>query len=382
MLIDFLRYEAFYGRLQGFFEGGWTEYADPEHCTGRHLRYSDDFVQRFDELFFWELSRRVRRNWFHSDVARRYALRQTGLVRTSDSAIAPYLGAEGRPPAARYKDDAGNRTEILVDIDPRFWSERYLEPRSFDGTPISFRRSGPARANLRSGSRILDETSGGFATLCGVFETPGGRSFGLTCAHATRSEGDILLYRPRRFMGFPWGSSFIPIGSVAHYSLTTATFKREPVATRLDAALIHCRSPHGGEPRSASAELKPISSILQEDPVSFTGASKPNPTPAKIAALTVEKSMDLQKDGKLWWVGDVLMLGHRQPMYFVQGVSQPGDSGAAVRFAPLEKTAGELANQWYGMILGSDECGGYATHAECIWGWAENAVGEKLSFYM
>jgi hypothetical protein len=92
--------------------------------------------------------------------------------------------------------------------------------------------------------------------------------------------------------------------------------------------------------------------------------------PARILAVTVRKSIDLTKSGTLHSVGDVLMLGHRHPQYVVQFVSRPGDSGAAVRQDFSSVGPFTELNQWYGMILGSDESGAFATHAEFLWAWA------------
>lgn len=114
----------------------------------------------------------------------------------------------------------------------------------------------------------------------------------------------------------------------------------------------------------------------------FRGGGRAGETLARVSAVTVRKSIDLRSDGRLRSVGDVLMLGHRHPMYFVQNVSRPGDSGAAVRqdFASVGYFSEQ--NSWYGMILGSDEGGAYANYAEHLFAWAAQETGDaQLEFF-
>jgi hypothetical protein len=69
-------------------------------------------------------------------------------------------------------------------------------------------------------------------------------------------------------------------------------------------------------------------------------------------------------------------------MYVSQRVSRPGDSGAAVRQDFSEVGPFRELNQWHGMILGSDEGGAYATHAEHLWEWAAQQIRDPQLDFM
>lgn len=362
-------------------------YVDPEETTGQHVRFSPDWIDSHWGYFGHELVERFYNGRHAPDVAIARILERTGLARHSDPLLQSSIVIGERPPTHKYKDDGFPRLEIIIDIEPRHWSERYSEARSYEDTPIVYRRSGPARANLSAGDRLVDrfQKRGGYGTLCGVFETDDGRAFGLTCGHVTRDRGEVLVEHPRRFWRFELGSTFSALGSTQHHTICGPEVKIGRITTQLDAALV-ASSKRIERSRSEAvinhAFLKPISSVLQEEPVQFRGASRNRTTPARISALTVRKSIDLFNDGDLHSVGDVLMLGHRDRMYILQPVSRPGDSGSAVRFGLSESGPFELLNQWYGMVLGGDEHSAYASHAECIWAWAAESLSTRnLDFY-
>lgn len=387
MLIDYLRYEAFAGRFQSFFEGGLQNYVDIEHTTGQHLRFDpnwiDDRWSSYDFSAFVELDNRHGRTMVR-------ALDQIGLRRSSDPLMESGLSLGDKPPTYRYtptgkyRSDKFPRFEIIIDIDPKHWSKRYFEPMSYEGTPITYRRSAPARANCSSGDRLFDKR-GGYGTLCGIFQTRDGRTFGLTCGHVTRDGGEVFLEHPRRFWRFELGFTFSPFGSTRYHTMLGPDITIERLTTKLDAALIECNRRFEILQRTAKirqAFLKPISSILQEELVHFHGASRQRLMPARISALTIRKSIDLFNDGNLHSVGDLLMLRHHQRMYIVQPVSRPGDSGAAVRGGLSERGPIEVINQCYGMVLGGDEYSAYASHAEFIWAWAGDVLSTtNLDFY-
>jgi hypothetical protein len=117
--------------------------------------------------------------------------------------------------------------------------------------------------------------------------------------------------------------------------------------------------------------------MVQEENVSFRGAARGVETLTRVAAVTVWKKMDLLRNGNLYTVGDVLMLAHPRPMYFNARVTRPGDSGAAVRaIQPIQRVQSDI-REWFGMILGSDECGGYASYAEHVLAWARLRVDDN-----
>lgn len=387
MLIDYLRYQAFSGRLQGFFEEGLYNYVDPEETTGQHLRFSPDWIDHhwgyyghkiIYDPYFWDRK---------SDVTLASLADRLGLSRHSGTHLLSEITLGERPPTHSYREDLFPHLDIIIDIDPNHWSKRYSESRSYEDIPIVYRRSGHARANFGTGDRLVDrfQKRAGYGTLCGVFETAAGQTFGLTCGHVTRDRGEVLAEHPRRFWKFEFGSTFSAFGSTVHHTICGPEVKIGKVTTQLDAALVAIHKKIERSPSDEStnhAYLKPIMSLLQEEPVQFKGASRHRATPARVSAVTVRKSIDLFNDGALHSVGDVLMLGHRERMYIAQPVSRPGDSGSAVRFGYSESGRFELLNQWYGMVLGGDEQSAYASHAECIWAWAAKCLsGQSLDFY-
>jgi hypothetical protein len=150
------------------------------------------------------------------------------------------------------------------------------------------------------------------------------------------------------------------------------------VKTHVDAALIECGltgSPSTPKVES-EASIEPIATVLQLEPVVFRGSGRAAETPARVSAVTIRKSIDLFKAGQLREVGDVLMLAHRQPMYTAGRISRPGDSGAAVRQGFSSVGPFMKLNEWHGMIIGGDDTGAFATHAEHLCSWAAQVTGD------
>lgn len=387
MLIDYLRYQAFSGRLRNFFEEGFNEYVDHNQSTGQHLRFAPDWIDSHWGFYGHEIIEDFYDFRHSRDRVMARILSELGFTRSPGVSTHSKIALGEKPPAYQYKDGAFPKLEIIIDIHPKHWSEQYSDTSSYEGTRILYRRSAPARANFRAGDRLVDkfQKRGGYGTLCGLIQTDDERTFGLTCGHVTRDRGEVLVEHPRRFWRFELGSTFSSFGSTRHYTMCGPETKIGGFTTQLDAALIACdrrieRSQ--SEAVIGQAFLKPISSVFQEEPVHFRGANRRRATPARISAVTVRKSIDLFNDGNLHSVGDVLMLGHRERMYIVQPVSRPGDSGAAVRFGLSENGPFELINQWYGMVLGGDEHSAYASHAECIWAWVADTLSTRnLDFY-
>lgn len=387
MLIDYLRYQAFSGRLRSFFEEELNNYVNPEWSTGQHLRFAPDWMDSRWAFFAQELIEDTYGGGHFHTLGIERALDRLGIRRLPDPPLQPEFIIGERPPTYNYEDVGTPRLEIIIDIDPIHWSEKYSEPSSYEETPIIYRRREPARANLGAGDRLFDNSKGrgGYGTLCGLFQTDDEQIFGLTCAHVTRDGSELLVERRRRFWELGFGPAVSSFGSTRHYTVCGPEMKIGRATAQLDAALVECgrrieRSQ--SEALMGQAFLKPISSMIQETPVHFRGANRRRMTRARIAAVTVRKSIDLFNDGDLRSVGDVLMLDHPEPMYFVKPVSHPGDSGAAVRFGRSDSAPLELNNQWYGMVLGGDEHSAYASHAEFIWAWVAASLSTRnLKFY-
>ena len=382
MVVDYLRYVAFAGRLRNFFRTGVYEFAGRDDTTGQHLRFSPDYVsRRYSESFF----RTVRSLYWNSTEAD-YLLEQLkdelGIGGGHDSLLLP-VAADEAPVVREYNEYGRPPLEIIIDIDPQKWSARYEERRSIEDVPIRYRRAGPATTNNRSGDVIFDQTRGAKAagTLCGFFISKGG-GVALTCGHVAALSSRIAS-RERRSLGpIPVGSRYRTLGTTVACDITSSPRTVSNISTRLDAALIAVNRPVlvGAEARRSGATFMPISRIVQEVPVVFRGGGRSTDTLARVAAITVRKSIDLFKDGHLHDVGDLLMLGHRSAMYTAKRVSNPGDSGAAVR-SSFSAHPSHLSQEWHGMVIGGDDTGAFATYAEHLWGWvAETLQDNDIEF--
>ena len=301
-----------------------------------------------------------------------------GISGGGDSLIlSPY--STGVPPQTFvYKERMVPELEILIDIDPKHWGVRYEESRSYEGTKVTFRPAGAAIGNARSGDRVFDQTRAraGGGSLCGFFRGANATSWALTCAHVVGAGATLMIDEPRKLWGkIPFGSQCRHLGKVSHREMSGPVRVVGGVQTRLDAALIATDEPQREIEVVRRAFLRPISTIFQGDPVQFRGAHS-SISLARVAAVTVRKSIDLLKDGTLHDVWDVMMLGHRFPMYTARRVSRAGDSGAAVRQGFADQGPFLLLNQWHGMIIGGDDTGAFATHAEHLFAWASQATGD------
>jgi hypothetical protein len=380
MIVDYLRFTAFRGHLRGFFTDGFHKYAIPSVSTGQHLRFAPDFIE---ERLGWKGQTIVRD--LHWDPCARDLIfeelkERIGLADPNGLSKPPFEIGE-TPPTSVYLEIRQPRLEIIIDIHPDHWSDRYSEPDAYEGVPVVYRRSGPAKVNFKIGEKVFG-VEGAYercGTLCGVFFSPRGPQFALTCAHVVNAQSQVSVERVRRVWKLPLWAHVEVLGEARHRTLCERADRSGSARMHLDAALIQLRQSWTYKSRRLlrRASVKPISSILQEEPVAFRGADRTMDTPARISAITVRKSIDLQGNGELYSLNDVLMLGHRQPMYSVQPVSRPGDSGAAVRQG--FSFSGSVTNekQWYGMIVGGDESAAYASHAEAIWSWAAQAIGNS-----
>lgn len=288
--------------------------------------------------------------------------------------------SRGSPSTFAYKfDDRPPQLEIIIDVHPELWERRYRERATFEDTPIIFRPAGVARGHALSGDKLIERgrPPSDYGTLCGYVSANGDEAYALTCGHVVENGAQVLRAAPRRLGIFRLGTQLSKVGVTSHHvrcPLPSAGNADQPA---IDAALISTGSLQSGllSRRVVPAAVKPISTIIQEERVRFRGASRSADKLARVAAITVRKSMDLYRDGSLYDVGDVLMLGHRQPMYFVQSVSRPGDSGAAVREDYPSSAKEDAMGAWQGMILGGDESAAYATHAEHLMAWSKRSLG-------
>ncbi|KJE36321.1 hypothetical protein UF64_03985 [Thalassospira sp. HJ] len=377
MLIDYLRYEAFSGRLSKLFQSDLPDFINPEHSTGQHIRYIPD-----ETYARWLLAVQAHYStpWH---VSNDYLHFYYNYFIHSEPENQPQFILDQIPPTHPYRSLSFPKYEIIIDVAPEYWGDKYYERREFETTPIRYRKSGPAKANLGTGDRIVSEgsiSSGSYGTLCGTFKLENGDVFGLTCGHVTDLGSEVHLESFRRILGIKFGSQRFPLGTTQHYTTCGPDIKIGQVTTKLDAALIkgsNSSSPSSQHRNTTSAIIQKISEIHQEDPIFFYGAYRNSATKGKVSALTVRKSIDIFNDGTLHSIGDVLMLGHRSPQYVSQRLSNPGDSGSAVRLGVSSLGPDDDTSRWYGMIIGGDEHHSYASHAECIYAWVTRELNTQ-----
>jgi hypothetical protein len=375
MVLDYLRYVAFEGRLKSLFREGLGNFVDPGDTTGQHLRFKPDVWRKVWNRFgnrFWE---DYRLPWQIDE------LKELLGFSGGPDLVQPLPYSSGAPPSvAQYKERAAPELEVLVDIDPRRWSPRYDESPSYEGTKISYRRAGAASGQSSARGKVFGRENGpgSHGTVCGVFVGQNGDGFALTCGHVAGLGQEVMVDDPLRL----WGTSIWPrharLGKVVHREVCGPVRRAGTVEARVDAALISLDRPIDVSGGVRAALLKPVSAMLQEEPVQFRGSGRVNPSLARVAAVTVRKSIDIFKNGELREIGDVLMLGHRLAMYTARRVSTPGDSGAAVRYVgPMEKSPSDIG-RWHGMIIGGDDTGAFATYAEHLWSWAAEATEHQV----
>lgn len=376
MLIDYLRYVAFNGRLRDFFLDGFVNYVDPSDTTGLHLRFQPAYLE---DQVRWRGQLAIRDLYLQplpSELLLERLKDEIGIAGGHTLALSQNQ-ANGVPKTFLYREIRAPKLQVMVDIHPAKWNSRYEEIRSYEETEIVYRPAGPAVGQLSSGDRVYQDCQGSrrHGTLCGVFRASNGQRLALTCAHVVGGvQSQVVVESSRRIWKWhlPIWASCSKLGTVAHADICGQLKRSGYVETRLDAALIELE-PWIGHTGIAnvvtSAALKPITMILQDEPVQFRGSGRGD-TLARVAAVTVRKSIDLFNDGNMQEVGDALMLGHRHTMYTAQRVSHGGDSGAAVRQGFLSQGPFLLLNQWFGMVIGGDDTGSFATHAEHLWTWA------------
>lgn len=382
MFIDYLRYIAFEGRLRHFFNTNLENYVEPRDTTGQHLRFSPQYLARSFDRYggIPAVFRDLYCNSPPPDVIYEELCYRLGICRHSDAidGIEQRLG--GSPPTSKYSDRGDVDLQIIVDIDPKRWHPRYDEAASYENVSIVYRRAGVAFGRLKSGDKVYDQARGQarYGTLCGLFRTLKEQHFALTCGHVAAHGSLVEIERPRRWWWLPVARHQARLGWTIHHETCPPRQVGGKVKSHLDAALIQVEGRRGSPGIGHEAVMKPLSTMLQEAPVVFRGGGRGRDTLGRISALTVRKSIDLYREGQLREVGDVLMLGHRYPMYVRQPLSRPGDSGAAVRQGLQTNGPFNKLNEWYGMILGGDDTGAFATYAEQLWSWAAETTGDSI----
>jgi hypothetical protein len=279
MIIDYLRYVAFSGRLQGFFADGIYNYVEPSVTTGQHLRFAPEYLE---SRFGWRAQEIICELYWspHSrDLIFEKLKRDLGLVSTDNGLTLPQALIGGTPPTRFYKEKDFPHLEIIIDIDPGHWSERYSDRTSYEDIPIIYRRAGPAKASFKSGDRILDShrPKAGYGTLCGIFCSERSQDFGLTCGHVVAAGSRVSTGPTHRFWKLPFWSKPNILGEARYHTMCGPAIGIGPVRTQLDAALIALErsTPASEDPKVVrQATVKPISTVLQEEPVRFRGATR------------------------------------------------------------------------------------------------------------
>jgi hypothetical protein len=365
MPLDLLRQIAFDGELSDWIRNPPDLLTQPYPVTGLHLQLDSWFLGRVTDL--------ISENRLHfqldeqppeapEPVNRRRAMRRAfcrfainSFGSASDRNLQMFIGWNERCREMNYPKDA-KPVIVVIDYGPTAQPGWLSElPREYNGYPVRYRPSPTAEAQVGPGSRI---GNGGptFGTLGGFLQDTATHDlFGVTCAHVAGP--------PRTSIGEAEKSGKLLniIGSVATSTLPAiggpCNQHAKPKAG-IDAALIRV-DPSVLPTLSTSLSMCPIADIDQEDRIFFVG-SKSQRVFARIAAATIWKVVEIV--GQLHCFGDVFAMGHRQPGYMLQAVSEGGDSGAWV----LDDT-GSISTKWLGMVIAGDKyqnqsLGCYAEH--------------------
>jgi hypothetical protein len=294
MLLDYLRYVAFQGRLQAFFEDAVFNYADRADTTGHHLRFDPDYLDETVGLRGQRIVRELYWDAYKRGILLEELKDRLGLAGGPDGLSAPRIDINGPTKTFSYTERIRPRLQIIVDIAPERWSPRYSERREYEDIPVVYRRASPARADFASGDKIFDKKAGParHGTLCGFFQSDKAHVFALTCGHIAPSGAQMLIEQRRRIWKLPLWSTATTLGETRHIA-TCAPAKSPAVQFKsLDASLIEVsRKAVSTTPNVMRvATIKPISSMLQEEPVRFRGSGRSLDTLARISAVTVRNS--------------------------------------------------------------------------------------------
>jgi hypothetical protein len=375
VLIDYLRYVAYRGRLRPFFEKGIADVIARELTTGYHVRFSDQQIEKWSSHSEWW--RLISTTASHFPPG--YLRREFGIFRIGRSNAAGAAAGSKIPLTCDYGQDSPVEVEVVIDVDPDRWEDRFSEPRFVEGIPIRMRPSPPALGRLASGDKVFDVAKGTerHGTLCGLVRSGQlGEVYALTCGHVARAQSVVHVTEPRRMWRIPLGQTRRVVGRTRFYCEPPKYAGHSLVPCSIDAALIPLAN---ARPASLTRHgaVKAITAMRQEDSVCFMSSTRRAYIRTKIDAVTVRKAIDLHQNGELYDMGDVLMLSNHEYRYVPSSPVRDGDSGAAVQLCH-----DEADSPWYGMIVGSGPTSAYATYSEFLMGWAAEATGgNDLGFY-
>lgn len=374
MPLDVLRRLGFDGPITGFVRDSPRLLREPYPVTGVHLQFDSAFLRRMSQAV---------------DAGFRVAPRQQpssleALIRTlrqqrreaveysvenfgtgDDIVLERLLGWPERCAEMGY-DEKAKPVVIVIDYGQKAERGWLAElPRQYAGFPIRYRFSPPAQAQLGPGSIASGADVG---TLGGVLEdSVTHRLYGMTCAHVAGGNNASVDEIDNK------GNVIATMGQVVDSTLPAAGAGRcnahaQPKAG-LDVALIDLGNAPSVQVATALSTA-PIANVDQDDPVAFVGGRSGTVT-ARVAAATLWKQVDIA--GQTHCFGDLFAIGHRQPAYVLQAVSQGGDSGTWIFEDPPTQSAN---THWLGMLIAGDRQQNQtlACYGEHLFAWARQGL--------
>ncbi|MCK1740181.1 hypothetical protein IVA80_04690, partial [Bradyrhizobium sp. 139] len=142
------------GPAHDFFEQDLFDYVEPEATTGQHLRFAPQYIEA---RLGWRGQSVVRDlHWdpHARDLIFEELKEKIGVAIVADGLSGGHFRVSDRPPTHLYVELRAPQLEIIIDIHPRHWSERYLKRRSYHKSPVIYRKSGPA--TVKAGVRIQE----------------------------------------------------------------------------------------------------------------------------------------------------------------------------------------------------------------------------------
>jgi hypothetical protein len=372
MSLDLLRQIAFTGALRS-----WILELLPSSyllypVTGLHLQFDAGFLARIEEVLDSRLASQLlafppanQPEVITTARGRRHLFLQFAVDRfgTKEGAfLEQFIGWKERCQEMGY-NTGSKPVVIVIDVDPLGETDWHFErPLSYEGFPIRYRPSPAAHGNIGPGSRIT-ATEPTYGTFGGhLKDAVTLRNLAVTCAHVVGTPpGHVRILdehdKAVSGRGRVVATRLPPIGGPCNMQVN-------PDAG-VDAALIELDVPlqvqaHG------SVTVGRIVEVYQDDPVVFNGA-KSGKVLARVDAATIWKAVLI--DGQRYCFADLFSIGHREPSYVLQAVSQPGDSGAWV----LRDTIAPLST-WIGMVVAGDrqQNQSLACHAESVFAWSRS----------
>jgi hypothetical protein len=369
MSLEILRRLGFEGPISGFVRQPPPKLREPNPVTGVHLQ--------FDSTFLWRITTEIERGFrLERDdgqtisvasgvpprVLRRLAIEFSLQTFDANDAFKQHLGWPARCREMGYPENS-KPVIIVVDYGPEAELNWLAElPRSYEGFPIRYRFSPPAQTHLGPGSVAYGI---GIGTLGGILEDSVTHAYyGMTCAHVAGAKGGRVIEFDKKSK--PIGSVGNVIDSVLPALATGACNAHAQPGAGLDVALIGLDSPQSITTASGLT-VGQIEYVDQDDPIAFVGG-KSAQVSARVAAATIWKKVDVA--GTLHCFGDLFAIGHRQPAYILQAVSEGGDSGAWIfGDSPNDMTS----TLWLGMLIAGDkqQNQSLACYSEHLFDWAK-----------